>query len=252
MQRFILALAFVLFTMFVFALRAEAQEFPARAQEIVQALYERNLVLAERQPGESEEQDQEQRRALTRKIIEQIVFEFPNEGWGGKSGDPGRPFSKDSIARCFEADLARCQGWNTTGRMFSWDWQDGTSRRPAVPPMRHDITGQNFIPVAGVDHLGTNGPPVPPPPPPGNNGDLEARLADLERRYAELDAAFRGFVEATIKHVSSIGAGLQGVTTGLNEIDAEVHELFNLSDNRCSKGRVAGLVSVRVCPEPRK
>jgi len=126
-------------------LAAQGPEFPQRAQEIVNQLYQRNVALAEG--------DDDQRRALTRMMIEQIVCEFGTD-YGGKSADPTRPFSKDSIAL------------KTGGKLYSWDWQNGSTRRPQIPPFRYDISDQTFIPVGCVQHLNQPAPGTPMPPAP--------------------------------------------------------------------------------------
>lgn len=117
--------------------------FPARGVQIIDALYNPPLALG----------TDDQRRQLTHTFIEQFVFEFPSEGWTWKSADPGRPPSKDSISRIFN------------GRLCNWDWQNGSTRQRAVQAgqIGEDITGQNPIPVAGINHLMDTPPVVPPP-----------------------------------------------------------------------------------------
>ena len=97
---------------------------PARVHQIVVALYTRHTNLAQG--------TDDQRRQLTRYIIEQTVCEFPGDDYLGKSASPTRPFSKDSIARRVGA------------HMWGWDWQNGTTRQPNTfpgKPADHDITG---------------------------------------------------------------------------------------------------------------
>lgn len=142
---------------------------PERAAQIVQQLYERNLDLA---TGSDD-----QRRALTRKIIEQIICEFPDGGFNGKSASPTRPFSKDSIAK------------KMGDRLYSWDWQDGTTRRPNTYPNKsadHDITGQHYWQPAltCVNHLGTSTPDPTSTPTPVPESDTDA----ISELHAEVDA----------------------------------------------------------------
>lgn len=120
--------------------------FPARGVQIIDALYNPTLSMG----------TDDQRRQQTHTFIEQLVFEFPSEGWTWKSADPGRPPSKDSISRM------------VNGRLCNWDWQNGSTRQRAVQvgQIGDDITGQNPIPVAGVNHL-IDTPPVVMPPAPG-------------------------------------------------------------------------------------
>lgn len=142
--------------------RAQCPPFPARGVQIIDALYSPQLAQG----------DDDQRRTLTRTFIEQLVYEFPNDGWAWKSADPMRPPSKDSIARMFN------------NRLCNWDWQDGSSRLRRVREGQtgDDITGQNPIIVAAVNHLGA--PPVvtPPPQPPPSGFDV-AVLRELLKFY---------------------------------------------------------------------
>lgn len=117
---------------------------PARVQTIAELLHAKNPVLA--MGGD------DQRRELTRMIIEQIVYEFPADGWGWKSADPTRPPSKDALA------------WKRP-ELHACDWQDGTTRKPLQPIRCHAVPEQHFIAVAGVNHLGSSPPPDNPQPP---------------------------------------------------------------------------------------
>lgn len=150
--------------------------FPARGVQIIDALYNPTLAMG----------TDDQRRSLTRTFIEQLVFESPSDGWVWKSADPGRPPSKDSIARMVGA------------RLCNWDWQNGESRRRSVQAgqIGDDITGQNPIPIPGVNHLTDTPVPVPTPTPvPAPTLDLSglySRIdwsdANNERRYQDLKA----------------------------------------------------------------
>lgn len=156
--------------------------FPARGAQIID-------VLAPRYPGGTLSGTDDQRRDLTRAIIEQMVYEMPADGWMWKSADPTRPPSKDSIARL------------VGGRLCNYDWQSGATRLRQVQPgqIGDDITGQNPIPVAAVNHL-TDAPPYTPPytpvpmppytPVPAPGPDLSglARYDQVERIYLDLSA----------------------------------------------------------------
>jgi hypothetical protein len=93
------------------------------------------------------------RRVWCRKVAEQVTFNF-GPRWGGKSASPTRPFSKDAIA--YQAD---------NGRLWGFDLVNGTTHKVNDPCVGIDITGQFFIPVVGVNHLGA-APPAPPAPEP--------------------------------------------------------------------------------------
>lgn len=148
--------------------------FPARGVQIIDALY--NPALAN---GTDDD-----RRQLTRTILEQMVFEMPNDGWTWKSADSGRPPSKDSLARI------------VNGRLCNYDWQNGGTRRRSVQAgqIGEDITGQNPIPVAGINHLGDVPQPLPGPSPqpvpPPVQTDLTPILQRLDNLYAQSERMF--------------------------------------------------------------
>ena len=178
------------------AVAQTAPPLPARVTTIVQQLHARNLDLAHG--------DDEARRALTRKIVEQIVFEFPADGYGWKSADEGRPPSKDCFAR------------QVGNALWCWDWQDGATRAPFERFQANLITGQHFIAITGVDHLGGTAPNVPPTtlPPMSDTqtiAELRARLAVLERLVAELTletADIRRVIAAETTDIRAIIAAL--------------------------------------------
>lgn len=148
--------------------------FPVRGVQIIDALYNPQLAFG----------DDDQRRSLTRTFIEQLVFEFPAEGWVWKSADPGRPPSKDSIAKL------------VAGRLCNWDWQNGTSRTRSVQAGQpgDDITGQNPILVPGINHLSAvpqPGPtPTPQPGPAPSAVDLTPVITRIETLYAQAERIF--------------------------------------------------------------
>lgn len=153
--------------------------FPARGAQIIDAL-------APRYPGGTLSGTDDQRRELTRAILEQFVYEMPADGWTWKSADPGRPPSKDSLSRL------------VAGRLCNWDWQNGSTRQRAVQPgqLGDDITGQNPIPVAGVNHL-TDVPVVVPPvvAPPSQPPPVYIQPAVDLSQFLTRDAAERMFAD---------------------------------------------------------
>lgn len=165
------ALLFVLLPILAFA--QDRPTLPARIDKIVHSLYQTNTLLAN---GTDDE-----RRTLTRKINEQIACEFAADGYVWKSADPGRPPSKDSFARQFN------------GRLYSWDWQDGTTRQPNTYPGKPadwDITGQNPIPVACINHLAkeiiVDTPPIIVPPLPPADDTLHSLYAEFQQFKLEV------------------------------------------------------------------
>lgn len=179
---------------------------PLRAVQVMDGLYDPVLANG----------DDEARRQLTRRIVEQLVFDLPAESWVWKSADPGRPPSKDAFGRL------------VLGRLCIWDWQNGTTRRRAVDvghPAK-DAPGQNPIVLVGVNHLGAPGPapqPVPQPVPIPPVIDLtevyryvaqvEARAsAERERMYQDLKAEF----QAVHTEVRSVDVKLETHDTRVN------------------------------------
>lgn len=136
----------------------------------------------------------DERREGTKRIIEQIVFSHPGEGYGWKSSSPTNPPSKDAIAR------------RVDGRLYYIDIVNGGSRELADlnGPMG-DITGQHFIPLVGVNHLGG----VPPPPPPATcercSADLAAAHLILTQQRDALDVAARRIVDLELERDTATG-----------------------------------------------
>lgn len=114
------------------------------------------------------------RRELTRAIVEQLMFEFPDAGYCLKSADWGRPQSKDAI------------GIIIGGVLYGWDWQNGDTRQRQVQvgQQAEDIHAQNPISVTGRNRLGalqtTPQPPVATVPDDARVRALEAQVAQLQ------------------------------------------------------------------------
>jgi hypothetical protein len=140
---------------------------PARADEVIKTLYSQNKSLANG--------TEDDRRTLTRMMAEQICFDL-GKVWGTKASSSQAPPSKDGIAYKI-----------STGVMDVFDWQNGTTREPqtypGMAPQYPNVTGQYFIEVTPVDHLGGGG-STPTPP----DNDLEERVATLEAQVAALTA----------------------------------------------------------------
>jgi hypothetical protein len=91
----------------------------------------------------SAQDDLNDRTKGTKMIIEQVVKEHPDGGYGMKSSSRTNPPSKDAMA----------QWLGHIKKLHGWDMIDGTTRELSIDHEGEDITGQNFIPVDGVDHL---------------------------------------------------------------------------------------------------
>lgn len=125
----------------------------------------------------------DQRREFALKVAQQFAFSFPGEGWGSKSAGPGRPPTKDAVARQHD------------GVLEGWDLVDGTSRE--VTCTTHlDLTGQIFLAVTPLNHLGTGGTTDPPPPPPQPSG---AATADLQQQQLAILLQILGKLDAQLE-----------------------------------------------------
>jgi hypothetical protein len=147
-----------------------------RLVDICWALYNKHKDLAHGNDN--------QRRELTMMICEQAKFEFTpanqDYGYGTKSSTETNPPSKDSIA------------YNDVNVLWSIDWQNGTSREPQIVEGSEfeNITGQHFITVDAVNHLGSNEPiPVPPADPtnPPNDTEVVKLLKDIQLRQMRME-----------------------------------------------------------------
>jgi hypothetical protein len=81
-------------------------------------------------------------RTWTWNLAEQFDYSFPNEGWGTKQADPGRPQSTDCI--CTENPFI---GYDV---IIS---QGAPDQHLAHMPDGIELTGQIYLPVNPVDHL---------------------------------------------------------------------------------------------------
>ena len=162
------------------------------------------------------------RRAWLIQVIEQVVFRFPDGGWGAKRSGPRRPLSRDAIA------LKR------DGHVWAFGLVSGSTKRVKNNVEGVLIDDQVFVPVAGRDHLGMLTPgagadDAPPsaradeePSPTGDAAvveslpDIAATLADLTARLArveEASSASRSDLDALKRTVEQIAAAVSPGTT---------------------------------------
>jgi hypothetical protein len=172
----------------------ESIRLPDAAQTIVVTLYNKHKALAHG--------DDDQRRELTSKIAETVRYKLgPEWGWKKASGPP----SKDTIAKR-EGDF-----------LHGFDLFNGATREPNDRPNSMNITGQTFIEVPPINHLGSV---VEPPPPPPVDNELEERVLLLEKRINELQQTFGTFVHTT-------GQAVMMLTEQAGAIAEAVQELQN-------------------------
>lgn len=116
----------------------------------------------------------EQRRELTRMIVEQTTFDDSTGFWGHKAQKHGPP-SKDTM------------GKREVGVLIAWDLFNGTTREPNPSPIQSfnlDASTQELLYYMGVDHLNHSGGGTPPP---DDNDELERRMDELEHRMMLLE-----------------------------------------------------------------
>jgi len=159
------------------------------------------------------------RRAWLIQVIEQVVFRFPDGGWGATRSGPRRPLSRDAIA------LKR------DGHVWAFGLVSGSTKQVKNNVEGVLIDDQVFVPVAGRDHLGMLTPgagadDAPPPAraeePTGDAAvveslrDIAATLADLTARLArveEASSASRSDLDALKRTVELIAAAVSPGTT---------------------------------------
>jgi hypothetical protein len=204
---------------------AQCPGFPVRGVQIIDTLY--NSALANG--------TDDQRRDLTRTFIEQLVYEAPAEGWVWKSADPGRPPSKDSIARMIGSVLC------------NWDWQNGGTRQRSVQAgqLGDNITGQSAILISGVNHIGSGTPsPVPQPGPPVTTIiDLSPVLQRLDTLYAQAERIFTADNIAADARQRALAGQITDVDTHLKEHDENPSFLRRVLTNPIVLSVVSGVLA---------
>ena len=161
------------------------------------------------------------RRAWVMQVIEQVVFRFPDGGWGAKRSRPRRPVSRDAIA------LKR------DGHVWAFDLVSASTKRVNNTVEGVLIDDQVFVQVAGKDHLGmaTPGAGVDAPPAAADGEGpsvaddaaimdglraIAAALSDVTARLARLEeasSACRSDLEAVKKRVEQIAGAVSAPGT---------------------------------------
>jgi hypothetical protein len=181
----------------------------------------------------------ENRRAWTMQLIEQVVFLFPDQGWGAKRADPRRPLSKDAIA------LQR------DGHLWAFDLVNGSTRRVNNSVTGIQIDNQVFVAVAGKDHLGLAQPdPVVQPTEPQANGGGAAGplvmdpavlegLRAIQTSIAELAARLDRLEQASAAN----GSAIADLKTTVREITTVVSAPRTLTLKGALLGTVVGTLA---------
>ena len=126
-------------------------------------------------PGPSDSAFEDTCRQWCLYLAEQVAHDTGDSSWGVKNAGGGRPQSKDSLSQ------------QTGGKLINFDLLSGVGTgHPTLveQPSGEDITGQAFMPVLAIDHLGSE--PPPPAPPPDDLPVLDPSIAELR---AELTTA---------------------------------------------------------------
>lgn len=146
--------------------------------ESVKAIRSRYVAAFPVPQGEPGDAFEERARQWSIRFAEQVAFEIPDQGYGMKRADQGRPISKDTLAR-----------WAPPGALLIWDLLAGTGTgKPSLVqnPSSQDVTGQTFVAVTPTNHLRA----VPAPKPPDTPGTPQppaVDLSDILKRLAKLE-----------------------------------------------------------------
>lgn len=135
------------------------EQLPREAYDICLMMHERFAQeCIDKHPGNLEEAARE----LTGRMVEQLLFSKPDEGYCWKSGDPNRPPSKDSVARTFNGF------WGYD--MYAASGANGPKFFNPYPPPVNDLSNpmQHVIlpPEANLEVKNWLGLPIPVPVPP--------------------------------------------------------------------------------------
>lgn len=177
-------------------------KLPEQVKDIIRRFVARYPLWSMDDPVDGAVAEDTARRWSTQ-LAQQINYELPRQGWGKKRADPGRPISKDAIAK----DGTPLLCWDIlTGA--------GTGRPALVPdPDSEDITGQVFVPVDMVDHLrepevGQPGNTEPDPEPalepePASTSGVEAALLRVSVRLDGMEAQLRDLQSRPFQAISA-------------------------------------------------
>jgi hypothetical protein len=166
------------------------------------------------------------RRAWVMQVIEQVVFRFPDGGWGAKRAGPRRPLSRDAIA------LRR------DGHVWAFDLVNGSTKRVNNTVEGVLIDDQVFVEVAGKDHLGM--------PTPGAGADESPSVATDREGPSDADDA------AIMEALRTMAATLSDVTARLARLEeASSASRSDLDAVKRSVEQIAAAVSASRTTGPR-
>lgn len=115
------------------------EQMPADVYDVVRRMHERFATeCIANHPGDNDGASRE----LTERIVQQVEFTFPGQGWCWKSADPNRPPSKDSLARLLTPF--------TSYDLFSASGANGPKFLNGYPPPANDISNPMQHPITDI------------------------------------------------------------------------------------------------------
>lgn len=175
-------------------------------------------------------------RAFIQKLAEQAAYELP-EQYGQKRADPNRPISDDVLAMVHPTE--GLIGWDMFISLATPDCSPAGRGVESIP-----LTGQTFIPVDAVNHLGAGVPPQEPPQePPQPDPALVARVAALEGDVKALRERVEALARTGAELVASMAeqtAAAAALTDMLAEVNRKLKELIADAPQEVSTSRVWG------------
>ena len=160
-------------------------KWPPRVQEILNTLATQHPTWVADDSGPAPTP----RFRLNEMFAQQVRFEFGPD-YGLKRADPGRPISSENLA--YQSD-------RLGGRLLAWAWEDKHDGTVAQFPEGEDITGQVFVSVEPVDHLGSGQPQPSPEPPAPSPLPAPIDLTPVLKEIADLRQQLANTVQAIMK-----------------------------------------------------
>lgn len=138
--------------------------------------------------------------SFIQRVAEQFEHSFRGEGWGVKAAAAGRPISGDVIARRLP-----------DGRLVGFRIVPASGA-----PTFYDLSGQVFIDVQPIDHLGVGGAPEQPAPTPPTQPQTPVptavNLQPVLDAIAALSAKVAALEAASAQSIGDVGAKVDSLS----------------------------------------